>query len=524
MSRPSTHEPLDGAALASGRLSRRQFLHVAGGVTGAAAVGAGAFEAGRLLGGGVRPSLPAMAVRPSGPVRAFHSRPDLRPPTIALTSPQSLDRGYLFMGPWPKGGNQPGPLILDREGEPVWFKPISSGAITGLQATSFRPFIYRGEPVLAWWEGKFRDGLSLGEAVIVDRSYREVARVRAAGGRQMDLHEFQLTPQGTALFTCHPETVPADLRSIGGPRQGSVLDSIFQEVDVRSGRLLTEWRSLDHIPVSDCYLPVRYPAEYHRLDYVHLNSIGLTPDGNLLVSGRHTWALYKLERRTGRVIWRLGGKRGEFTIDQDARFSWQHDARQPADGTISLFDNQSASGFIGVGKYARGLVLKVDETRRRVSLAQAFNHPVPLVVTAMGSVQILPSGNVVVGWGNKGYFSEFTPTGRPLSDGHQLSGWQSYRDLLFPWRGTPQRPPDLAVERSANTGTTVVYASWNGDTQTAYWQVHVGDSPSRMRPIGIARRRAFETAIPVGDVDGSFAVAALDQTGRPLGHSSTVRL
>src|SRR5205823_1098535 len=143
----------------------------------------------------------------------------------------------LFLGPWASGGNQPGPLMVDRHSEPVWFRPISSGHSSSSWATNFQTFTYRDEPVLAWWEGDvLQTGLGKGEAILVDRSYREVARIRAANGRQMDLHEFVLTPQGTALFTCYPDSVPADLSSVGGPSNGTLLESIFQEIDVRTGR------------------------------------------------------------------------------------------------------------------------------------------------------------------------------------------------------------------------------------------------------------------------------------------------
>src|SRR4029077_6350379 len=116
------------------------------------------------------------------------------------------------MGPWASGGDQPGPLMVDQDAEPVWFRPISSGQTSSAWATNFQAFNYRGEPVLAWWEGQvLATGLGQGQAILLDRGYREVATVYAANGRQMDLHEFQLTPQGTALFTCYPERVPADL-------------------------------------------------------------------------------------------------------------------------------------------------------------------------------------------------------------------------------------------------------------------------------------------------------------------------
>ena len=128
-------------------------------------------------------------------------------------------------------------------------------------------------------------GYGHGEAVIVDRAYREVARVRAAGGRSMDHHVLWLTPEGTALFTCYPETVEADLSGLGGPRRGQMFGPIFQEVDVATGRLLFEWRGVDHVPMGDSYAGL-YPSGPY--DYLHVNSIAPTLDGNLLVSARNT--------------------------------------------------------------------------------------------------------------------------------------------------------------------------------------------------------------------------------------------
>jgi hypothetical protein len=409
--------------------------------------------------------------------------------------------------------------MVDGDAEPVWFKPISASHGSTAWATNFQTFNYRGQPVLAWWEGNVLDtGLGQGQALIVDRAYREVAHVQAANGRQMDLHEFQLTPQGTALFTCYPETAYTDLSSIGGPSQGAMLDSVFQEVDVRTGRLLLEWKGLDHIPVSDSYKPYDHPYEY-----LHINSIQVLPDGNLLVSARHTWALYKLDRQTGDVIWRLGGKQSDFSIAPEAKFSWQHHARQPVSGTITLFDNGS-DGPIQTTQSSRGVLLDVNENSMTVGLGQAFEHPPALLSSAMGSVQILPNGSVAVGWGTEPYVSEFGPKGELLSDARLLSGEKSYRGLLLPWRGTPKHAPALNVDRNSTTGKTIVYASWNGDTETAYWQVHSGDRQSDMQEIGIARRKAFETAIPVGDAEGYFTVTALDKTGQVLGQSGTIHL
>lgn len=503
------------------RVTRRRLLTRAGGaVAGMLVVGGGAFGATRLSGRAKRiPRLHSATSAPAGPVRAFVSRPDLRPPTVEITG-GGVAPGYLFVAPSAWGRVQAGPLMIDDQGEPVWFKPISAA----LWATNFRADRYRGKPVLTWWEGTMTvRGFGRGEGVIADASYREIARVRAGNSRHMDMHEFRLTPQGTALFVCYPESVPADLSPIGGPSDGNAYESIIQEVDVESGRVLLEWRSLEHLPLQDSYQPPAIPY-----DYLHVNSIDVTPDGNLLVSGRCTWALYKLERRTGRVIWRLGGKRSDFALDHGARFSWQHDGQQPEQSTITLFDDadaglDSGTGFSRTESQSRGVILRVDERRKRVSLARSYRHPRPLLASAMGSMQTLPDGHVLVGWGSEPVASEFSADGRLLADMRLGPQHDSYRAFRYPWMASPTEPPAIATRRDAATGRTTLYASWNGATAVSHWLLRAGPHPSELRPVGIAKRRGFETAIPLGAISGYVQVGALDSSGRPLASSGPIQ-
>jgi len=505
-----------------GGLTRRQLLRGAGGAALLVAAGGGIAE----LSGGSKP-LPVIrsyAVREEGPTGAFHSQPGLRPPAVTATPAAAAerwgaaDREFLFLGPGPvslSGSDQYGPLIIDRNGAPVWFRPVA----TGLQVTNFAAATYRGEPVLVWWEGKILEsGYGQGEAVVLDRSYREVARVRAAGGRWMDLHALTLTPQGTALFSCYPETVPMDLSSIGGPRDRQVLGSIVQEVDVATGRLLFEWRALEHIPVSVSQEPMGEPY-----DYLHVNSIQQLSDGNLLVSGRHTWAIYKLERGTGNVIWTLGGKGSDFQMGPGAQFAWQHDASQFSDRLLTVFDN-GTNGPIKSEQQARGLVLEVDEARGQVTVRHAYTTSQSFLPGAMGSVQILPSGRVVVGWGVASYTSEFTAGGELLFEVALPTGVYSYRGMRFPWRGVPHHQPAVAARREREDRTSVVYASWNGATNVTGWQVEAGTRHDQVRPLGLARRHGFETAIPLHPQYRFASVTAVDRCGGRLRRSPVIRL
>jgi hypothetical protein len=371
-----------------------------------------------------------------------------------------------------------------------------------------------------WWAGTVDTpvGYGRGEGVILDSSYRELRRLSAVDGRQMDVHELRLTTAGTALFTCFPLTVEADLREVGGSRYGRVLESVFQEVDLRSGRLLLEWRSLGHIPIADSYRP---PADPY--DYLHINSIDIAPDGHFLVSARHTWALYKLHRRTGEVIWRLGGKHSDFAMGPGAQFFWQHDAAQLSADRITVFDDGSDGATRTVSE-SRGVVLAVDETARTARLAHAYRPPKRRLASAMGSMQTLPNGHVLVGWGTEPYASEFAADGRLVSDVQMLAGKQSYRAFRLPWSGTPTGSPAVAAVRHRSTGTTTLYVSWNGATEVARWQLRAGPSADALRPYRTVMRNGFETAIGLGSMSGHCAVTALDAESRPIATSATIHV
>jgi hypothetical protein len=515
---------------AVGLLTRRQLLTRAGGAVALAGLGAGALVAGERINTrtgtdgdrAVDRTLASFASRSSGQVTAFRSRPDLLAPVVVSTGAGTAS-DYLMIGPGstdgfthgpPRAGPQQGPMIVDGLGELVWFSPLS-----GAQwATNVRVQLYQGQPALTWWEGDvLQVGFGRGEAVIADGSYRELARVRAGNGQTADLHEFVLTSEGTALITCFPETVATNLRTRGGPRSGNALGSIIQEIDVATGRVLFEWRSLEHVPVSESHQPIANPY-----DYFHANSIDVTPDGNLLVSARATWTVYKLDRRSGEIIWRLGGKNGDFKIDPAAQFSWQHDALQLDDNVITLFDD--GAGPVTTETQSRGVFLEVDTDRRTVALSREYRYPERLLSGAMGNVQELPNGHVLVGWGAQRYVTEFAAGGTPLAEASLTSGLFSYRAYRFPWTGIPHEAPALVAVRDAASDRQILYASWNGATEVTHWRVDTGHSPDRLRPLGIARRQGFETAIPLGANPGYAAVAALDAPGRVLGASPTIRV
>jgi hypothetical protein len=249
-------------------------------------------------------------------------------------------------------------------------------------------------------------------------------------------------------------------------------------------------------------------------DYFHINSIDVDHDGNLLVSARNTHTIYKINRRTGDIIWRLGGRRSDFKLGRGASFGWQHDARRLPNGTISLFDNAAAPKL---RRQSRGLVLRLDERHKLATVARTFVHTPPIVAVDQGNMQMLPNGHYLVGWGHEPWFTEFGPQGVALLDARfARHGADSYRAYRFPWVGRPRRPPAVAVLRDK------VYVSWNGATEVAAWQLLAGADKKKLRPVRTVPKTGFEEAIPLPRGAAWVAVRALDRLGHSLAKSSVV--
>jgi hypothetical protein len=489
----------------SARRTRREFIKVAGaGIVGAALL--------NTL--GCRPPDWISTIASSGQAGATHSfrsRPDLRPPVVEVNvrASDGLAPGYVFVGP-KKGEGQDGPMIVDNQGRLIWFA-------RDRYVTDFKVQSYGGEPVLTWWEGGVVAGHGVGEYVIFDSSYREVRRVGAGNGYRGDLHEFSITPQNTALITIYAET-RTDLSPIGGPRDGLVWDGIAQELDLESGEVLFEWHSLDHVGVEESYRGVPDDPDV-PLDYFHINSIDVEPDGNFLIDAKGTWGVYKVDGGTGEVLWRLGGKRSDFEMGPGTRFAYQHDARRLPDGTITIFDNGASPQ---VHEKSRGIVVELDMDAMTATLVREYTHPEEPLATSQGNMQVLPNGNLFIGWGTEPFLSEYSKDGKLIFDIELPGETQSYRAFRLPWSGSPDEDPAAAAEKGPEDKVTV-YASWNGATEVATWQVLAGASPDELEPLGSGPWKGFETALAVRTDEPYVAVRAEDGSGRVLGTSKAIK-
>ncbi|WP_037577855.1 arylsulfotransferase family protein [Phaeacidiphilus oryzae] len=371
------------------------------------------------------------------------------PPVRVLTPATAGARsgGDLFLAPQSQSPDYASGLeILSPDGRRVvWSKTLPAGQA----AADFRAQTYRGQRVLTWWQGTGLGGVSQGVDYVYDSHYRRIAEVRAGNGYQADGHEFLITPQNTALIIAYREET-ADLRSLGGPADQKVIDGVVQEIDIADGRVLHQWDAADHVPYSESEQPL--PASAGTpWDWFHLNAVKLDDGGRrLLIGARNTWTTYQVDRRSGRIAWRLGGKDSSFTpraadgqrLNQAGTiFAWQHDPEPQGGGRYTFFDNESAgAGNTGAGAveelpYSRSVTVSLDYAARTATLVASNDQPAGGSASSQGDAQTLPGGDQVVGWGSLPYLSEFDRAGRLVFDAEFPAGVNSYRAYRFDWRG-----------------------------------------------------------------------------------------
>lgn len=483
----------------------------------------------------------------SSQVWDFVSSPDLHPMKVTINMNKGgTASGLIFVSPYTLYEatmiGQTGSLIMDQAGNPIWFKPLNNRYI---QNTDFRVQCYKGSPVLTMWQGTISGTQSATPNLppgnpepgayfqIINQNYKIIKKLTAKKGYTADLHEFTITNRNTALFTAVKQ-VSADLTPYGGPVDGYFNDCSIQEVDLETGKLLFFWSVLDYIDPGDSMIPAASATNFNNIwDCFHVNSVKEGPNNTLLISMRNMWAIYNIDKETGNIIWQLGGKQSDFTFGPKATFSWQHDARYRSGNRISLFDNGCcASPSSPPESKAHGLILKLNFQNMTANVDRAYYHDPMLYVPTQGNLQPLSNGNQLVGWGQDPYVSEFSNVGNTENDPslNFLFDMQfpnqnlSYRAFKSKWIGLPLYPPNIAIE-IFRENTVIVYASWNGSTETVAWQVLAGPKPDRLSVVvDNVPRTGFETDIYVNLQVSYFQVNALNSCGHVIGMSRIAHL
>jgi Arylsulfotransferase (ASST) len=470
----------------------------------------------------------------------FVSAPKLHPPklsTIGTAQTSKLAPGYFMTSNFKiLALNEPmvgegGPLILDRNLQPMWFLPVGTNQF----ASNLEAQTYNGKPVLSWWQGVVTatGATTSGEDVVVDQHYRTVATLKGANGWVISEHEMIIS--GADAWVTAYKNVPMNLKPYGGSANGTVIDTAVQEYDLKTGQLLYSWDALNPGGTPNISLSQSQQKALPGIpwDAYHLNSIQLTGHETFLVSLRNTWSAYLVNRTTNAIEWTLSGnpRLSSFKIPAAAQFHWQHDVQLHKGNVVSVFDDAccgitsvSANGKVQYGAKSgptRGLVLKLNPTAHTGSLVRQYvrtkNESFDTVY--LGNTDLLPDGNVAVGWGSQPYFSEYSKSGKQLLSADWPIPDISYRVYVQNWVGRPYFPPSGAVRSSH--GKDTVYASWDGATQVVSWRVLAGSDTKHLKLVATRAKGGFETAIALGSTNKTYEVQALDAKGHILGTSNS---
>ncbi len=468
--------------------------------------------------------------------QSFATLPGAQVPILSVTVPDRDPAAGDILTTNGPGPGQYGPLIYTPQGQLVWFDRLPGGET----AEDLSEQTYAGQRDLTWWRGRVLElGFGQGEDLVMNSGYQTVARVPGGNGLHADLHDFQIAPGGVAYITAY-NPIRCNLSPLGGARDGTIIDTAIQEIDIATGLVRWEWHSLDHIPASQSETPTA--TNTRPWDWFHINSIdvegagaegatgagtaaaagaGADSPGDLFISARNTWAGYQLAGGSGRILWTLGGLKSSFKMGPGTETAWQHDGRILPDGEVTFFDDGSNPP---IHHQSRAVRIALDFATHEARLASSYTHSnPPLLAASQGNMQTLSGGaGTVVGYGGVPAISEYARDGALLFDAHLPYEMAFYRAFRFPWSGRPASPPAVLASLNDTSEETVVHASWNGATAVAAWRVLAAHHTGPLVARATIPADGFESSITLPVKYAHVAVQALDAAGHALGSSRTV--
>jgi hypothetical protein len=380
-----------------------------------------------------------------------------QPPEYSVTINNCHTKGYYFIMPFSSanGSEQlPCNMILDHKGNVVYFQYLKNRK----RAADFK--LQPGKRTSYFENGKY---------YLLDSAFSVNDSVSAAGNLECDNHELYATQEGGFLLLANEKT-KADLsgyplfmrKNMRGSKNGTVITGVIQEFD-RNKKLVWQWRSAGYFDIKN--VDPYYLYDTVSLDLTHFNSIQPSPDGNLIVSARYFNEITKVNRTNGSIVWRLGGKRNQFSFeDSTTLFLAQHDARYLHNGNISVFDN----GRPGV-QPASAKVFLIDEKKLTCRLVWKYTDKENACSLFSGNVQSLDDGNTLINYGtsdsSKVMFNVVDSKGTKKFEIVFKDTLRTYRAYKYDSLGFLLQRPGIIVTGSA--GAYVLEAT--GDFHSYYW-------------------------------------------------------
>ncbi|MBU3678948.1 MAG: hypothetical protein FGM32_04990 [Candidatus Kapabacteria bacterium] len=310
--------------------------------------------------------------------------------TYKITQTGNASPGYFMISP----ARSDTLGVIDNYGRAVF--PLNVGMQINLSSYKNRELSYFGVT---------NTGGVLGFSCFVRMNHQQqiTDSICPVGPYQADFHEGFASSDSTFVIL-GAYRVKTDLSKYvaGGFPDAEIIGGVIQEI-TRSGRVIFEWKSLDHIPYQDATDDIDFTQPL--VDVHHINAIVRDTDGGLIISIRHLDEVIKINGQTGKIIWRLGGsksKNNQFRFLNDTvagffGFSHQHCVSRTPSGTLLMFDNGNLKPE---PQSSRVVEYEIDENEKTVRKVFEYQPEQKVFASTMGSVSRLPNGNFLVGYGS----------------------------------------------------------------------------------------------------------------------------
>lgn len=377
-------------------------------------------------------------------------------PKIRISVNSNPDPGLIFIDNGGYGDKSYN-IIFDNAGSPVWYMRTPDGQYNmDVQPNGVLTMLTNigGDRFIGF-----------------DSHYRHVASYGAVNGYTTDLHELRVLKDGACLLIgIAYETVDMSRYVSGGDPTATVGETVIQEF-TPAGELIFQWRAWDNFDIRDVeWSDIRS----HNIRFPHMNAIDIDDDGHILLSSRHLSEVTKINRVTGEILWRLGGAHNEFTFVNDPLkgFRCQHAIRTLGQDHYTLFDN----GNLRTPAVSRGVEYQLDPQGKTATLVWQFRQTPDIYAYQFGTVQRLPNGNTLIGWGkaNLPKLTEVRPNGFKAFEMNWVDQWETYRVWRYPWQGKALKP-DLIIEQLSDS-LALIFNQF-GDPDVAYYRIYGGTSP-----------------------------------------------
>ena len=369
--------------------------------------------------------------------------------------------GKIFLNNWQ---GTPYIMIFENDGTPYFYQKVEERS---------RDFKLQPTGILTRRYNK-----DLNAFVGMDSSYSIIDTFKCTNGFSTDEHELYMLENGH-YFLIGISYSYVDMRMLieGGKANVTVKENHIQEFD-ENHNLVFEWLSNEHFEILDA---VHEELKDDFIDYVHMNSIAVDYDGNIIISSRHLSEVSKIDRETGEFIWRLGGENNQFNfINDEFQISYQHHARpvKGKPGHYTIFDN----GNYHSPRFSRAVEFKIDTLNMTAEKVWEFRDSPDKYSWWMGNAQRLDNGNTLINWANGSLpkATEITPDVEKVYEADFANYTHTYRTFRFDWENAAPKP--YLLSESNPDRVTLIFNKF-GDKSVEKYIIHRGRTASQMAPI-----------------------------------------